>query len=229
MDLAKGYYQVPVATVDRDKTAFISPYGKYRFQTMSFGLKGAPSTFQRLVDGVLDGLQAFTSAYLDDIAVLSNTWEDHLLHLQTAMQRLHDEGLTVKIRNCQLGMKSCSFLGHVVGLGRTAPELAKLQAIQEFQRPQTKQDVRAFLGLAGYCHGFIPAFSATSACLSDLTRNAAQDKVSWTPECEQAFQTLKTRLAIQPVLVTPNYQRPFILQMDASERGLGGVLSQRDD
>ncbi len=87
----------------------------------------------------------------------------------------------------------------------------------------------AFLGLAGYYHRFIPAFSATAACLSDLTRNVAPAKVSWTPECEQAFQTLKTRLATQPVLVNPDYRRPFILQMDAYERGLGGVLSQRDD
>ena len=229
LELAKGYYQVPVATVDRDKRAFISPYDKYRFRTMPFGLKGPPTTFQRLMDGVLDDLQAFTSAYLDDIAVFSNTWEDHLLHLQTVMQRLHDEGLTVKIRKCQLGMKSCSFLGHVVGLGRIAPELPKVQAIPEFQRPQTKQDARAFLGLPGCYHRFKPAFSATAACLSDLTRNVAPTKVSWTPECEQAFQTLKTRLATRPVLVSPDYQRPFILQTDASERGLGGVLSQSGD
>ena len=127
-------------------------------------MKGAPSTFQRLMDGVLDGLQAFTSAYRDDIALFSNTWEDHLLHLQTVIQCLHDERLTVKIRKCQLGMKSCSVLGHVVGLGRIAPELPKVQAIQEFQRPQTKQDSRAFLGLAGYYRQFIPAFSAIAAC-----------------------------------------------------------------
>ena len=90
---------------------------------MPFGLKGAPSTFPKFMDGVLDGLQTFTSAYLDDTAVFSNTWEDHLPHLQPVMQCLHGEGLTVKIWNCQLGMKSCSFHGHVVGLGRVVPEL----------------------------------------------------------------------------------------------------------
>ena len=173
LDLAKGYYQVPVATVDRDKIAFISLYGKYGFRTMPFGLKGAPCTFQRLMDGVLDGLQTFISAYLDDIAVFSNTWEDHLPHLQTVMQRLHGEGMSVKIWNCQLGMKSCSFLGHVVRLGHIAPELAKVQAIQEFQRPRTKQDVKVFFGLAGYYRQFIPASA----------------KVSWTPECEQDILT----------------------------------------
>lgn len=82
-DLAKGYYQVPVRDQDRDKTAFLSPYGKYRFRTMPFGLKGAPTTFQRLMDQILDRLQTFAACYIDDIVIFSTSWQEHLDHLTT--------------------------------------------------------------------------------------------------------------------------------------------------
>lgn len=131
IDLAKGYYQVPVREEDRDKTAFVSPFGKYRFTRMPFGLKGAPTTFQRLMDGVLEGLQDSTSAYIDDIVIYSPDWESHCAHLTVVLERLRKEGLTAKSVKCQLGMRKCSFLGHVVGRGRVAPAESKVAAVQE--------------------------------------------------------------------------------------------------
>jgi hypothetical protein len=229
IDLAKGYYQVPVRKEDQDKTAFISPFGKYRFTRMPFGLKGAPTTFQRLMDSILDGLQDSTSAYIDDIVIRSVDWKSHCEHLIEVLSRLRRDGLTAKPRKCQLGMRTCGLLGHVVGKGQVAPEDAKVVAIRDFQRPLTKADVRAFLGLAGYYRRFIPNFSGTAAPLSDLTRAVAPSTVIWSSTCEEAFQKLKTALSVGPVLTSPDYSRQFVLQTDASERGVGAVLSHWDD
>ena len=148
LDLAKGYWQVPVAPDDRDKTAFVSPLGLFRFTTMPFGLCGAPATFQRLMDNVLRGQQHFARAYLDDIVIYSRSWEDHLTHLQQVFDRLQDAGLTVKLAKCQFGMDDCSYLGHRIGAGTVRPEADKISAVTNYPTPTTKKEVQAFLELA---------------------------------------------------------------------------------
>ena len=100
LDLTKGYYQVPVTPKHQEKTAFVTPYGKYEFVTMPFGLISAPSTFQRLMDEVLDGLHEFTVMYLDDILIHSQTWDQHMKHLDTVFTKLRKAGLNVKERKC---------------------------------------------------------------------------------------------------------------------------------
>jgi hypothetical protein len=222
LDLAKGYYQVPVRVQDHDKTAFISPQGKYWFKMMPFGFKGAPTTFQCLMDQLLDGLD-FAFAFIDDIAVCSKTWEEHLA---TVFGRLAAANLTLKPRKCQLCWDSVGYLGHIVGHGRVKPEQAKVTAVQTFQVPKIKTDARAFLGLAGYYQRFIPNFGGMSACLSDLTKAAAPAQVEWTEECDRAFQQLKDALTQEPVLVTPDYSKPFV-PPDRCLRA-GTCLSQKE-
>ena len=119
LDLTKGYWQVPIEEKSREKTAFITPQGKYE---MPFGLMGAPSTFQRLMDIVLDGTREFAAAYLDDIIIYSATWNDHLHHLNAIFTRLKNVGLTVKESKCQFAKGTCTYLGHVVGDGIVKPE-----------------------------------------------------------------------------------------------------------
>ena len=150
LDLTKGYYQVPVEEDDRDKTAFTTPVGKYRFITMPFRLKGAPTTFQRLMDQVLGDCYGYASTYLDDIVIYSHSWQEHLEHITEVFRRLHQAGLTVKLKKCQFGMAQRSYLGHVVGKGKIQPEEGKIEAVQNFAVPKTKKDLRAFLGLIGY-------------------------------------------------------------------------------
>lgn len=109
IDLTRGYWQVPVAEQDRPKTAFATPQGLYQFNVMPFGLQGAPATFQRLMDEVLQGQGDFAAAYLDDVVVFSATWEEHLEHLEQVMQRLRNAGLTIKMKKCQFGMDHCVY------------------------------------------------------------------------------------------------------------------------
>ena len=132
----------------------------------------------------------------------------------------------MKLKKCQFGMEECSFLGHVVGHGKVKPEDGKIQAVKDFKIPATKKDVRAFLGLVGYYRKFIPHFAETSACLSDLTKHNLPNKVDWKPHHQLAFDTLRGCLQDKPVLICPDYSKQFILQTDASERGVGAVLSQ---
>eukprot|EP00731_Ephydatia_muelleri_P021177 Em0013g904a len=229
MDLTRGYWQVPVSPDDKHKTAFAAPSGLFQFTRMPFGLKGAPATFQRLVDRVLQGLEEFSGAYIDDIIVFSKLWTDHVRHLQAVLGRLQLAGLTVKISKCHFGVTACSYLGFVVGDGLVKPEPSKVQAVLNFPTPTDKTGVRAFLGLTGYYRRFIPDFASLAAPLTDLTRKCAPMRVSWSNECEQAFKSLKGCLCSDPVLRSPNFEKQFILQTDASNRGIGAVLSQCDE
>ena len=230
MDLNRGYWQVPMAEEAKAKTAFVTPFGLFQFNVMPFGLQGAPATFQRLRDRVIQGLQNYTAAYLDDLIIFSTCWTDHLKHLAAVLQRLKEAGLTVKPTKCQLGMKECVYLGHIVGSGNVKPDPGKIEAVRQFSTPRTKKQVRAFLGLAGYYRRFIPNFSAMASPLTDLTKKTANtSKLKWTAECTKAFQQLKDALCANPVLKSPCFDRTFILQTDASNRGIGAVLSQCDE
>ena len=211
------------------RTAFSTPFGLFQFNVMPFGLQGAPTTFQRLMDRVLQGLQNFTAAYLDDVIIFSENWSDHMTQLRKVFKRLRAAGLTVKKKKCQFGMAQCNYLGHVVGSGLVLPQTDKVQAVRQFAIPQTKKDVRMFLGLAGYYRKFIANFASIAAPLTDLTKKTAPKKVNWTAKCEQAFQQLKECRCDSPVLRSPDFSRIFILQTDASDRGVGAVLSQQDD
>ena len=226
LDLANGYWQVPVVVEDRPKTAFVTPQGLYQFCVMPFGLCGAPATFQRMMDHVTQGMGKFTSAYLDDLIVFSKTWEDHLVHLQTVLSRLQTLGLTANSSKCQFAMTECIYLGHIVGNGVVKPERGKLLAVTQFPLPTTKTQVRSFLGLLGYYRRFIPNYATIAAPLTDLTRKSAPENVSLGIEGVKSFSRLKEIMLSSAVLRNPDFTKPFILQTDASEVGVGANLSQ---
>ena len=226
IDLARGYWQVPMADKAKELTVFVTPYGLFQFKVMPFGLNGAPAMFQRLMDRVIQGMSEYTVAYLDDLVVNSATWKDHLEHVRQVLVRLRESGLTAKPDKCQFGMKHCRYLGYVVGGGEVRPEVAKVEAVKKWKRPRTKKEVRMFLGLSGYYRRFIPQYSVIAAVLTDLTRKDRPKLVRWTEECEDAFERLKEVLCNDPVLKSPDYSREFTVQTDASDRGMGAVLCQ---
>ena len=228
LDLTRGYWQVPVAEEDQPKTAFATPFGLFQFRVMPFGLSGAPATFQRMMDCLIQGMENFTAAYLDDLVIYSETWEEHLRHIQSVLDKLQEAGLTAKPAKCQFGMAQCTYLGHIVGNGRVYPEADKLQAVKAFPIPVTKKQVRGFLGLTGYYRRFIPDYASIAVPLTDLTKKSAPNQVRWSVECNKAFEKLKSLLCSAPVLQSPDFSQPFVLQTDASDFGVGAVLSQTD-
>lgn len=229
LDLCKGYWQIPLDPAAIPKSAFVTPFGLYQCRVMPFGMKNAPATFQRMADQLLEGFQDFACAYLDDIAVYSRTWEDHLKHLSMVLKRLQAAGLTLKPDKCHVGMAEVQYLGHRVGSGKQRPEPAKVEAIANWPQPRTKTQVLAFLGTAGYYRKFVPEYSTLAKPLTDLTRKSLPKQVVWSPECEAAFQRLKTALSEAPVLAAPNHAKKFLVHTDASMFGLGAVLSQVGD
>ncbi len=211
------------------KCAFVTQFGKYEFNVMPFGLMGAPAVFQRLMNSIFGDAPDHVAAYLDDVVVFSSTWEDHLQHLDDALSRLQKAGLAVKAKKCQLGMKECVFLGHTVGRGQVKPDAAKIADLVDFKRPMMKKDVRSFLGLAGYYRRFVQDFATVATPLTDLTRDCCPDKVVWEDKHQYAFEMLISALSSDPVLRGPDYSKMFTVQTDASDRGIGAVLSQIDD
>ncbi|KAJ1175570.1 hypothetical protein NDU88_000857 [Pleurodeles waltl] len=228
-DLTAGYWQIKMAPGAKEKTAFSTPDGHYQFTVMPFGLKNAPATFQRLVNQVLAGLESFSTAYLDDIAVFSSTWQDHLVHLKKVLKALQSAGLSIKASKCQIGQGTVVYLGHLVGGGQVQPLQPKIQTILDWVAPKTQTQVRAFLGLTGYYRRFVKGYGSIVTALTELTSKKMPKKVNWTVECQQAFDTLKQAMCSAPVLKAPDYSKQFIVQTDASEHGIGAVLSQTND
>lgn len=226
LDLSKGYWQVPLAKEARPYTAFRSPRGLFQFTKMPFGLQGAPATFQRLMDRVLEGTGAFAGAYLDDIVVHSATWREHVEHLAEIFRRVHEAGLTIQPKKCTIAQAEVRYLGHIVGHGVIRPQTDKLEAIRNSPRPQTKKDVRSFLGLAGWYRRFVPNFATMAAPLTDLTRKSGSARVRWEEPHERAFAELKEALCSDAVLKSPDFGKPWTVQTDASGVGLGAVLLQ---
>ncbi|KAI4897404.1 hypothetical protein NFI96_005671 [Prochilodus magdalenae] len=177
--------------------------------------------------GVIEpSTSSFAAAYLDDIVIFSKTWDDHCEHLKHVLGRIKDAGLTINPKKCALAKKKISYLGFVIGNGMIRPQLEKVEAIHSCSPPTTKKKVRSFLGLVGWYRRFIPNFSARASVLTDLTKTSAPNKVLWTEQCDEAFQDLKSALCGDSVLLSPDFDQPFILQTDASGVGLGAVLLQ---
>ena len=141
---------MPVAAEDQHKTAFVTAFGLFQFKVLPFGLSGAPASFQRLMDRLINSYQDFSAAYLDDLVIFSSSWEEHLDHLRKVLKCLQEAGLTAKPSKCQFAMKQCVYLDHIVGSGIIRPESIKLEVVHKFPVPKTKKQVRTFLGLTGY-------------------------------------------------------------------------------
>ncbi|KAF8773122.1 Retrovirus-related Pol polyprotein like [Argiope bruennichi] len=194
---------------------------------MPFGLKNVLYEFIRIVAQLLEACEDFAVLYLDDIAVFSASFQNHIKHLETVLRKVQLVGLTIKPSKCRFAESLIQYLGHVVGQGCRRPSELKIEAVVNFPTPRTKIEIRAFLGLAGYYSHYIPMFSSVAAPLTDtLKGKCRKGSEKWTEDCEKAFGSLKQALASKPVLHSPDYNRPFILQTDGSDNGMGVVLSQ---
>jgi transposase InsO family protein len=228
LDLRSGYHQVMMNPGDSDKTAFITRRGTFRWRVMPFGLCNAPATFQRLMDIVLSGLNfELCLVYLDDVIIFSSTADQHLDRLGQVFARLKDANLKLKPSKCHLFRRTVSFLGHVVTAEGIAVDQSKVLAVTEWPTPRCLKEVRAFVGLCSYYRKFIRGFSLVAAPLFALTKK--DQPFLWGDECQDAFDRLKDALTMAPVLSLPVDDAAYTLDCDASDVGIGGVLSQNID
>ncbi|CAF0842311.1 unnamed protein product [Adineta steineri] len=235
LDLRSGYWQVEIDPNSRSKTAFITHRGLYEFLVMPFGLSNAPATFQRLMDVVLAGIKWQSClVYIDDIVVFSPTFEQHLQDLSAVFDRLSAAGLTLKASKCDFCRKELKYLGHIITPNGIKPDPGLVDSVKCFPQPQKVKDIQAFLGLTGYYRKFIKSYAKIAEPLLSQVRSHQKSKrsttsIQWSPECTKAFETLKNALTEAPVLRAPNFNEPFIIELDACDYGLGAILTQEYD
>lgn len=225
LDLASGFHQVKMNPSDGAKTAFSSNFQHFEFTRMPFGLKGAPSTFQRLMNTVLSGLQGVKCfVYMDDIVIYACNLTDHHSKVSEVFNRLRQHRLKLQPEKCNFLRREIVYLGHVIGEDGILPDPAKIRAVQDFPTPKNPKEVKSFLGLAGYYHRFINNFSKISKPLTSLLRKDVTYK--WDTFCDESFNTLKQALITPPLLIYPDFNTQFIVTSDASAFAIGAILSQ---
>ncbi|MCG8033371.1 MAG: DDE-type integrase/transposase/recombinase [Candidatus Thiodiazotropha taylori] len=227
LDLKSGYWQVLMYDSDKEKTAFACHRGLFQFNVMPFGLTTAPAIFQELMSRVLEGLDKFTVAYLDDILIFSSTLEEHLAHIQSVFDKLREHGLRLKLKKCSFLKSETNYLGFVINEQGIKPEARKVNVIKALAPPTTVREVRSLVGMCSYYRRFIPHFSEIAEPIIALTRKYA--KFKWDNKCQKAFETLKDKLSEFPVLGYPDPNRKYILYTDASHDCIGACLTQPCD
>ena len=225
LDLAAGYWQVPLSKNARPLTAFRTRHGLYQFCVMPFGLVNAPATFSRLMRRVLEGLPN-VYCYLDDVLIATKGWEEHLQCLRLLFEALAKHNLHAKPSKCEFGQTKLTYLGHHLSRGECRPLHDRVLAISQVQPPKNKTQLRSFLGSLGYYQRFIKNYSELTQPLTQFLRKSSPENLQWTDTTIDLFDTLRKILTKEPVLQLPDMSRPFTLQTDASNVGLGAVLLQ---
>ncbi|GJS71313.1 reverse transcriptase domain-containing protein [Tanacetum coccineum] len=227
IDLRSGYHQLRVRDEDIPKTAFRTRYGHYEFQVMPFGLSNAPAVFMDLMNRVCRPyLDKFVIVFIDDILIYSKTKEEHDAHLRLILELLKKEELYAKFSKCDFWLSKVQFLGHMIDSEGIHVDPAKIESIKDWESPKTPTEIRQFLGLAGYYQRFIEGFSKISMPMMKLTQKSV--KFNWGEKEETAFQTLKKKLCSAPILALPEGSKNFVVYCDASHKGLGAVLMQKE-
>ena len=230
LDLLKAFNQIPVDVQSRELMAVSTPAGLYQPTVMPFGVKNAPSSFQREMRRVLSGrLNKGVFVFIDDIIIYSRTEAEHIELIDWVLTRLEAEGYFAHPGKCQFLRDEVNFLGHVVSRAGVSMQQHKVAAIRDWPVLQSVKDVRAVLGLAGFYRRFVRGFSEIARPLTDLMCIADKKWWSWSSEAQQAFDALKQALTTAPLLAHPDPQSQWIVQTDASGHAIGGVLSQKQD
>jgi hypothetical protein len=218
LDLQSRFWQILMALDDVQKIAMITKSGLYEWNVMPFGLKNATNTFSRtMVDIFKEWTNQFVKVFVDDVNTHNGTWNEHLGHIMLVFQKLKGVNLKLNRSKCCFGSKSITFLGHIVDNVGSQLDLRKIATIQHFAKPKTTTNVKAFLGLTRYYRRFVARYAKIVEPLFALTKK--DYKFLWTPICQKTFIALKRRLVEAHVLVRPNFNRPFILDVNWFIRG----------
>lgn len=226
LDLASGYYQIPLTEESKSKTSFVTPDGQFEFNRMPFGLANAPAVFQRTINLVLGNLRySIALAYMDDVLVPSESFEEGIKRLELVLQKFKESGLTLKPQKCYFFQNRVDYLGFEVSHEGIRPGVNKIEAVKYFPKPKDVHNVRQFIGLASFFRRFIKNFGEIAR---PLTRLLKKNSVwMWSEPQEEAFNKLKNSLISRPVLALYNSKLETQIHTDASKHGIGSVLLQK--
>ncbi|XP_021745351.1 uncharacterized protein LOC110711280 [Chenopodium quinoa] len=226
LDGYSGYVQVPIAPEDQEKTTFTCPYGTFAYRRMPFGLCNAPATFQRCMVSIFSYyLENFIEVFMDDFTIHGDSFDSCLEHLTLVLKRCLETNLVLNSEKCHFMVQQGIVLGHIVSSEGIKVDKAKIDLISSLPYPAYVQEVRSFLGHAGFYRRFIEGFSKIAQPLCRLLQKDVE--FHFDEACKQAFDKLKDKLVSAPVLQPPNWELPFELMCDASNYVVGAVLGQR--
>ena len=228
IDLRRAYNLVCIAEGDEWKTAFRTRFGSYEFLVMHYGLTNAPASFQRFMNDVFkDMLDVCVVVYLDDILIYSRNAADHTRHVQEVLRRLRSNDLYAKLEKCDFSVDTTNFLGFIISPNGLEMDEAKIKVIQDWPALRKVKDVQSFLGFANFYRRFIDGYSALTVPLTRLTRK--NHPWYWSPACNAAFRLLKDAFTSAPILHHFDPSLPPIVETDASDYAIAGILSLLTD
>jgi hypothetical protein len=231
-DIRDGYYNIRIKTEDRWKATFKTPFGLFEPNVMPFGLTNAPATFQKFMDRIFVELKCKYPRYLfwfmDNIIIA--TPDNKKLHeeiVREVLKVLRRESLHLKAKKCHFEQTEMEFLGYLITKGTIMIDPTKRHGLEEWPRVlKSIKEVRSTLGVLGYQRQFIPNFSHLAHPLNELLKK--NKKFKWTEECTQSVNALIKAVTSNPVLLRPDYKKPFVLEVDASQYATGAILYQQD-
>ncbi|KAK3538314.1 hypothetical protein QTP70_035244, partial [Hemibagrus guttatus] len=227
LDLRSAYNLVRIREGDEWKTAFHTTHGHYEYRVMPFSLTNAPAVFQALINGVFqDLLGKGVIAYIDDILVYSKSLEEHVLHIREVLSHLQRHHLYVKLEKCEFHRTMVTFLGYVISQRGVEMDMVKVRAVIDWPAPTTVRELQRFLGFTNFYRRLIRNYSSVAGPLKSLLRGKPK-RLAWKDQARAAFQQLKESFTSAPILRHPDPDLPFVVEVDASSKGLGAVLSQR--
>ncbi|KAI7802904.1 hypothetical protein IRJ41_022848 [Triplophysa rosa] len=225
IDLSCAYHQLPLHPDSRNLTAFITHDGLFRFTRVPFGLASAPSAFQKMMQTILRKLDGVKN-YLDDIVVYGDSQEAHDRHLQAVRRKLEEVGLQINLGKSSFNQSSIPFLGHMISKEGIRPSADHLTAIANAPRPADMVALRSFVGLTSWFNKFLPNYATVVEPLRQMLRTDVQAPLQWNEETVESFEMLKRMLLESPALAIHDPALPAFVSTDASDYGLGAVLTQ---
>lgn len=232
LDIREAFYHIELDPDSRNLTSFSTQNSSYRFRRMPMGAKNSSQAFQRLINTVLRGVRlqntsSSVHSYLDDLIIASAEFKNHLTLLEDVLNRLLNANLSLNAAKCNFAQEECIYLGHKFDAEGVHPDPSKTSMIKVSAPPKNAQENKSLLGLYTYYKKFIKNFQEIALPMYELCRKDV--KFKWTTRCQQALDTLKERLINSVTLAYPDFKQPFIVQTDASDEGIGFVLSQKNN
>jgi hypothetical protein len=228
VDCSSGFWQIRVNESDREKLAFITPFGNFEPNVMPFGFTNAPAIFQRAISETLDAYLFFcVLVFIDDICIYSSTFDEHLKHLEQVFTQLNKYGWKLKLQKSQFARTSIDYLGFHVGDGILKPLSRNIDKLKKIKVPDNPDALRSFLGFMGYYKRFIPGYEYKAKPLRDLLKNGTE--WNWLSDHQNAYQVLLDSLGAEPILKLADYSKRFIVKTDCSQYAWGATLVQAYD
>jgi len=226
MEALKGFHQNRVTDKARRYLRIITHKGVYEYLRMPFGIKNAPSHFQRMMNSVFlaELAEGWLIVYIDDIIICSKTWDEHVYRLGIVLQKVIDINMKISLKKCAFGFRELIALGHVVSGLSLCIDQNKVAAVMKKPAPSNKKELQSFLGFASYYRQHLEGFAAQAKCLYEICSNDSCFEM--THERVKAFNAIREHLTKAPILLIPDFKKPFKLYVDASMDGIGAALHQ---